>query len=442
MHRRADRSSPLLPVLRPLLRRLNAAVWLESSLPAFVLLTGLWASGLLCLKMLGVQWLAPFHAAGGLVLLAPLYGCWQSRRRGLFFAPGHGAVLADRLFRNDGQVSAYFERPQLYPGLDTSALAREIGQALSQRAPRLRPAYFFLRLAPILLYATAALLVPARPPVETAVDQAAMRALTDPIVTRLEESKGLLPDDRVNELLEDLRQLQESGPGLTRETWEAVDHIEQRMQDALDQSRQAAMHVAQAVHDLTEGSGVGDHPLAAAQSPQFHGALQDIRNALDLSSPMLSDAALERLRAAAEALDGMCRQGDLVSGEDRDALTQCIQELQAHLEQLLQETGCGDADLFAGKGGVARGRGDAAMHLGAPEQLANASFERDRLRNRFLSPEDMTDLGLTRLRPDPDPGRFSPGLLQSYEKERGQAVSRTRISPGQREVVGKYFSQP
>jgi hypothetical protein len=442
MHRLADRSSPLLPVLRPLLRRLNAAVWLEYSLPAFMLLAGLWASGLLVLKILGAAWLRPAYAAGGLLLLAPVYGYWRSRRRGSFFAPGHGAELADHLFHNDGQVSAYFERPELYPGLDASAFGREIGQVLARRAPRLRPGYFLQRLAPVLVYVTAALLVPARPPLEAVMEQAATQALTDPIVERLEETKGLLPDERANELLADLEQLRESGEGLTREKWEALEQLEQRMQDALDQSRQATMNVAEAVQDLTEGPGFRDNPLAAAQSPQFNAALRELQNAMNLSSQMLPDGIMEQLRAAMEQLEGMCQGGTQVSGEDRDALMQCVQQLQQQLEQLLQEMGCDGEGMLAGRGGVDRGRGDAAMSFGSPEQLEHAQFDQDRLQNRFLSPEDMVDLGMTLLRPDPDPGKFSPGMMQSYEGERGQAVSRTRISPSQREVVGKYFSEP
>jgi hypothetical protein len=80
------------------------------------------------------------------------------------------------------------------------------------------------------------------------------------------------------------------------------------------------------------------------------------------------------------------------------------------------------------------------MAYGEPEQLDGAKLERDRLQNRYLSPEDMADLGLTVLQPEPDPGKFRPGTIQSYGSEQGQAASRTRISPSQREVVRRYFS--
>jgi hypothetical protein len=120
---------------------------------------------------------------------------------------------------------------------------------------------------------------------------------------------------------------------------------------------------------------------------------------------------------------------------------QQLAQLQGQLESLLQEMESDESSLSAGRGGRDRGRGDAAMVFGQPQQLANPEFRPDRLENRFLKPEDLVDLGITLLRPEPDPGRFSPGTLQSFDAERGQAVSRTRISPSQREVVSKYFSE-
>lgn len=426
--------------LRPLLVKLNLAVWLECCLPAVSVMAGVWGSGLLLLKMLGSPWLHLAYASGLLLLAAPLYGYWRARRRSLFFAPCHAAELADHRCGNDGLVSAYFEAPELYPGLDPETLAHEIREALRQRSPRLDAPFFLKRLAPAGVFLVAACLIPARPSVPSAIaGQAALRALTQPIVERLEEHKDRLPEERLQDLLADLQQLQESREGLTREKWEALEHLEQQMQDALDQSRQATMNVSEAIQDLTSSPGFRDNPLAAADSPQFQSALKDLQDAVNLASQSLPQELLDQLQSAVQQCQGMCQGGGQLSGVDRDTLMQLAQQLQGELEDLLQELNS-EADGAAGRGGLDRGRADAPMVFGSPQELEDAQFERDRLRNRYLSPEDLVDMGITLLRPEPDPGKFSPGTLRSYEGERGQAVSRTRISPSQREVVGRYFS--
>ncbi|MBM4087884.1 MAG: hypothetical protein FJ276_00425 [Planctomycetes bacterium] len=441
MDRPENRSSSLLPVLRPLLFRLNAAVWLDSSVLAIGVLAGAWASGVLVLKMLGSEWLTAGQVSGLLVLLAPLYGYWRSRRGGCFFAPRDGAELADQLYRRDGLICALFEAPQLYPELDTAALSGEIQQALRQRAVRIRWTYFLKRLAPVLVYVSVVLLIPPRTPAKNvALGQEAMRSLTEPIVERLEENKERLPEDQRALLLADLEQLRETGEGLTREKWEALEHVEQQLQDALEQSRQATANVAESLQDLTSSPGFRDNPLAAAESPQFNQTLQDLKDAINLASQSLPPEILEQLADIVTQCDGMCQGGAQLSGTDREVLMKLAEQLQGQLAQQLEELESDLLGMYPGRGGVDRGRADAAMAYGDAEQLDSAQYERDRLKNRYLSPEDMVDLGITRLQPKPDPGKFSAGTLQSFEGEQGQAVSRTRISPSQREVVQKYFS--
>ncbi len=438
----ARTSSTLMPALRPLLRRLNAAVWLEHTLPALSVLAGLWATLMVLLKLLAPQWLTAGWASAAVTLCAPLYGYWQARRRGLFFAPRDGAELADHWFRNDGQVSAFFERPALYPGLDIAAFHTQLQQALKARSLRLRPTFYLRRLAPALLYVSAALLIPPRPPQEDPTAyQESTRALIEPIVQRLEEHKDLLPHKRLQEALADLHQLQESQDRLTREKWEALEQLEQHVQDVLDQSRQATTNVAEALRDLTSGPGFRENPLAAAQNPQFPAALQDLKELLNLSSADLPPGVREQLQSTLQQLDRMCQGESRLAGADRDVIMQQLEQLQEQLDSLLQNLEQGAGALRAGRGGRDRGRGDAAMAYGQPQPLANPQFAPDRLENRYLNPEDLVDLGITLLRPEPDPGQFSPGTLQSFDTQRGQAVSRTRISPSQREVVSKYFSE-
>jgi hypothetical protein len=429
----------LAPALRPLTLRLNAAVLLERALPAFALLAGLCAGALLLLKMIDPRWLFYAHWSFLLVAISPVYGFWLARRRRLFFTSADSAELADHLFHNDGQVSAYYEKPDLYPRLDPSALTHELSQALEGRSPRFRPAFFLKRLAPVLAFVLAALLIPPRPPVELVVGQEAMKALTDPLIERLRENEEALPEERLNDLLSDLQELRETKDGLTREKWEAIENLETKMLDSLDQSQQAMMNVAEAFKELTNGSGFKDNPLAASQTPQFKTALQDLKDAMNLSSQILPKDLMEQLQKNMEGMEQMCEGGKPISGEDRAAMMEGIQKLQAQLQEQLEALKEGTGDL-AGRGGVDRGRADAAMVFGEEVELSDAQYEKDRLKNRFLSPEDLVDMGITALEPEPNPGVFSPGTLQSFGSSQGQAVSRTRVSPSQKEVVSRYFS--
>lgn len=433
--------STLTAALRPLLRRLNTAIWLENALPALSVLAGLWATLMVLLKLLAPGWLTAGRVSAVLLLAALPYGYWRARRRRLLFTPRDGAELADHWFRNDGQVTALFERPALFPRLDAAEFAARLRVALAARTLRMRPAFYLRRVAPALLYVSAALLIPTRPPWrDLAADDASTRALVEPIVERLEEHRELLPQTELQQVLEDLQQLQASQDPLTREKWEALEQLEQQVQDVLDQSRQATANVADALRDLTSGPAFRDNPLAAAQQPQFSAALHDLQDLMNLSSASLPPGIQPELQATLQQLESMCQGGTRLSGFDCEALLERTARLQQQLADLLEDLECAAEEGCAGRGGRDRGRGDAAMAFGDPQEVAEPGITQERLLNQFLHPDDLVDLGVTLLKPEPDPGRFSPGTLQSFETERGQAVSRTRISPGQREVVSSYFS--
>ena len=100
-----------------------------------------------------------------------------------------------------------------------------------------------------------------------------------------------------------------------------------------------------------------------------------------------------------------------------------------------------DGDGAPGAGGINRGRGDAPLVMGDEETDEDAKSEKKDLANKYLNPEDLVDMGITPIHPDPDPGKFSPGTLRDYGEQSGSAVSRTRISPGQKKVVSDYFSE-
>ena len=94
-----------------------------------------------------------------------------------------------------------------------------------------------------------------------------------------------------------------------------------------------------------------------------------------------------------------------------------------------------------GRGGINRGRGDAPLIFGDEKIAEGTNFDQKDLMNKYLNPEDLIDMGITTIAPEPDPGKFSPGALRSFDQQSGSAVSRSRISPSQKNVVSKYFSE-
>jgi hypothetical protein len=84
-----------------------------------------------------------------------------------------------------------------------------------------------------------------------------------------------------------------------------------------------------------------------------------------------------------------------------------------------------------GRGGISRGRGDAELTFGDQQRADGARFQDEVLATTLSDANDLVDLGMTRIEPKPDPGRFAPGALRQFEANPGAQVTRTRISPSQ-----------
>ncbi|MFP4380297.1 MAG: hypothetical protein ACLFUS_07325 [Candidatus Sumerlaeia bacterium] len=436
--------SPIAPSLRPTARKLNLVKWLEKSIPATIAILGLYASTILVIKMVDPRYEIYTHYLLILLPLPAIWAFWSLRRKDDFFAPADVAELADHYYENDGLITAYYEKPELYPHLDSTKLMGKIRDVLREKSPRLDMAYFLKRLLPVALYIVAVFLIPPRQTASAGASKEVMDSIIEPYAQQLKENEMLLPEERLKDLLDDLQQIEESKDGLTREKWEAIEDLEQRIDDAVAQSEQGVMNVADAFQDLTSSPGFKNNPLAAMQTEQFKSTMQDLNNALNHSSKMMPPELTKQMQ---EMLNNMQKQGQnqggkQMSGADKEAMMKQIQQMQQQMNQMMQKMGKDNkpGNMGGGKGGLDRGRGDAALSFEDPEELASAKYEEDRLKNRFLSPEDMVDMGITVLEPEADPGKFSPGVLRSYESQQGTAVSRTRISPSQRQVVSNYFS--
>lgn len=421
----------LAPLLAPLARRLNAAVWLNAALPGVILALALFAVGLVVLKALWPAYALYSLSVLGLLPVALAWGCWSARRRGLFFRPAELVEIVDHLYKNDGSVSAAFERAELLPAADFYARVRV---AVAPRLPRMDALHYLRRVLPVLALAAVSILLPARPPAESARGQAVLTTLAQPLLEKLEQFEEVLPEEKAEELRAELEKLAESPEGISREKWEALEEMAQRLDEAVAESRQSLSGLAGGLRQLT--SLAGEAALASASGEldaNLEGLLsQLLSGAQDDRLPMNSELRKE----ISDALEQMCSAGA------------CSQEMLDRLSELCDKLGrcMGEGDEpferegeGPGRGGVDRGRGDAPMMVGDEKPLDQAAFQESELRNRFLSPADLVDLGITPVEPRPDPGRFSPGIARAFERQEGSGVSRTRISPSRREVIARYF---
>lgn len=440
MHVREDMAN----ALRPISRRVNLAVWMSVVTGPLILLTGAFATVMLALKIFwppAAPYTPFFLLAGPLILL---YGFFHGRARRRFFVPGEIAEVADHLYRDDGSVTAFFEQPQLCSEPD---FFRGVRTELAARLPRLDFIHYLKRFGPVLLFAAVAVAVPPRKPALAARSEQVLASLTRPLAETITELEEILPQKDIEELRADIEQIQQSKDGISREKWEAIEDVEQRLNDAVERSRNSVAGVSSIVNQIAEQQAAKGGSGGLNPDADLQGLLKDLSNAMNTPNLSLPSGVRNDLQGLLEGMNG--------AGLSADGLQQGLGDLQSELQDLMNQLGEGSGGQGEGmgegpgdgqggegpgRGGVSRGRGDAAMAYGDPDALERAAYKEDQLRNRYLSPEDMVDLGITPLRPEPDPGKFSPGAVRSFGKREGAEVSRTRISPGQKNVVEKYFT--
>lgn len=424
------------PGLRPwvgrLGRRLNLALWLVPTSGALVVFAGVYATAAIFAKrfwpegMLYLPWT---------LLIVPLIGfvCWHlQRRRGIFFTESELIEWMDHHYANDGAIVSDYERPGLAGDPDFEA---DVLVALAPLMPRYDFVYFMRKFTPVMLYGLLAWWVPVRPEAQMPNGQYLAQTLTEPLVEQVEDLQMLLPEPQIEELTQALEQIAEDTDGISREQWEALEELKQRVEDAAAQAGREAAVLERELSRIDQALGAASTQQGAAQQEQTDEALEQALKALQqLSQSGASGQLSDQMRQQLDKLMRECKacQG----GKSTDELRE---QLQKMLSQCKGKSGDGDEEGF-GKGGIGRGRGDAPMVIGDPREIT-AKFEDGQLMNRFLAPQDMVDMGITLIEPKPDPGRFSPGVVRQHGAEQGTQVNRTRISPGQRQVISDYFSE-
>jgi hypothetical protein len=277
--------------------------------------------------------------------------------------------------------------------------------------------------------------------------QEILASITQPLDEKLKELEEIIPEKDAEEFKKELEELRQSDDGISTEKWEAVEEIEKRMEAAEAKAQQALNASAKALNKISEqmstaGNVQGNSPEAMADANEMMKDLQDaLKNEKNISSEMKKElqdmagkmgegASTEELRKRLQELqEKMGGKGDGQDGKDGNG-----------------KDGNGkdgkDGDGNPGKGAITRGRGDAELSFEEEKKLENAQYNPGELKNDFFTPGDLVDLGIMPIKPDPKPGEFSPGVVKQFQNQEGSQVSRTRISPSQKDVVAKYFSSP
>lgn len=427
----------LIKLLRPFLRNINRVVWLDCFLRPLLLIMGSTAAIHLLLKMLLPGYAV--WAATLLVLLLPaLWFAWhQCKRKGLFFQMPDLAEVVDHLYENDGSVTATYERPKLCP---SPQFYQELTGVLAQRFPR----YNFKRLAkqtfPVLGFSLVALLIPARHILPGSQQQEILAAITQPMAEQLEANKELLSEEQKKELMQDLEQVKEADQGVSREQWEAVEELQKRAEDAVKENQANLSQMSNSMSELSTmmneaGSNSSPLGLEPQQQAKMDKLVQDLAVRGEAKNLPLSESQRQRLSQTLKQCKGG-KGGKKCNGDLAKSLAELSKELQSKCQN-----GGNPGGENIGNGGRDRGRGDAPYVLGEEKSLAEAQYKDQLVENKFLAEEDMVDMGIIPVEPKVDPGKFSPGVVRQFNPTEGNQVSRTRISPSQRDVISKYFSK-
>lgn len=443
----------LSPVIHAIAWRVNLAVWLNRALGWCGAVLAATAVGVLLCKMLWPGSAPGALAILGLLPLAGLRGWRECRRRGLFFTPAEVVEIIDHRYRDDGAVATAWENAALLP---PERLYDTVAAEVRERLPRIDYRYYLKRSAPALLLLAAALAAPSRQGAPLPQSDAILASIAQPLADKIAQNEQILPEETMKELKDELKSLQQDEKGISKEKWEAAEELQQRIDSAVEQSQQnvsATMASLNKLSDMMDNSGNISGKGVEAQQQEL---LKDLEKAMkDAKTPLPQGMRKE----IGEMARQMQQAGMKSSAETRQKLSEMQKKLgqcpggncdrpgkgggktpgQANKEgnnKNYDEGGDGAPD----SGGVSRGRGDAQLTLGKEKEAAGAQFKDQELQSQVLSPEDMVDMGITPLQPKAEPGKFSPGTLRQFQAQQGNEVSRTRISPSQKDVIGKYFS--
>ena len=433
------------PVFRRLERRLAIGLFLDlwpTWAIASLLLAG--TAAVVCrmffpgaAPVLPWLWLAPLLTALPVVIV-----CLRRAYR-----PGEVAALADWLGGGQGILLSLLETND--PAWIASPLHE---QAATFALPRFELRRTLATLLPAVAFLAVALLLPQRMPAQgtSAALAEDIAADLEAAVAELKQQDLITPveEQRLDDEIERLRKGAEQR--VDASTWEAADALREQVVAGLSEKQQA---VKWAEESLSR--------YAAAVQAGGSGESNPNAQAAELTKALEKLAQSGLLAGASGKLRGMLQSGTLPT----DPAT--LRELAASLAELLAATngklaglgqlgqefgrfnpadfpvGSGasgpDGDGDPGRGGVNRGRGDAALTWGKESALFDRFKSKPLPPGAARSPDDWAPVVSMPGAPQESAVSSARAAARQYDADAGQAAWRRSLAPRHQSAVKKYF---
>ena len=412
---------------------------------------------------------------------------------GICFCLAFAAVRAWRRRPSRTAVRALLDKTNRRGGLIMAAESAELGDwaetaRSNVRTPRLQW-HGKRRIAGALwagVFAVVAFVVPIKRDAMARDKRLDVSSLTDEVRAAVDilEEEDVLTEEEADQWEADLDAVEEDAAGEDpAKTWEALDHLQRRLQELADETaRQDMASAEQVAHDqaLAAALETTADELAPdtvqeamdalsrrllktmAENRLVEGALDsELAEKVRAGEPLTS-AELGRcsacLGAAGEALRErlarLAKEGLL----DPDAVARMARlsedDLQAALKALAacDAAGLSAEDLLAiaaqcatpGQGAPTRGRGDAPMTWKDPSSTEAVDFNEQQLNPATAG--ELTDarlVGLSSGNPEEGAGelRTDQGRVLAAGRERGAATAERSVLPRHRRAVERYFKR-
>jgi hypothetical protein len=434
----------LIPIVRRFSRRLQIGLFLEAwpQWAAGALLAA-GCAALVCRLVVPapepyLYWLLATPA------LAILPAAVISIRRA--YRPEQVLAIIDALTGGDGAVLTLAERHD-----QAWSQAPQIARAAHISLPRFRPWRRLAVMVPALAFLVFALLLPQRTTASGASPMA------DDVVAGLAatlaelKSNDLVTPEEEKQLQQEIERVRNAArERMDASAWEAADAVREKMASNAAAKRDAASWAQEALAQYSAAGGLDGNPDAASAKAELSRALEALaRSGALAGAPMDIQKMLVagKLPADAASLDKLAA-----------SLAQYLGDGQGSLAELRGFGGRGsrfDPSEFAaagegengaaagnspGRGGVTRGRADAALTYGQ-ESLPAERFKAQALPPGYVrSPDDWAPIVNMPGAPNVAPEASGRAAARAYAEDAGQTAWRRTLAPRHQSAVKKYFN--
>ena len=420
----ADRvPASLIPIVRRFSRRLRIGLFLDA-FPQ-------WAAGALL-------------AAPALAILPAAV---LSIRRA--YRPEEVLALVDALTGGDGAVLTLAERHD-----QAWSHASQISRAAHAALPRFRPWRRFTIVVPALAFLVIAVLLPQRTPT------AGPLPIADDVVSGLSatlkelQSHDLVTPEEEKQLQQEIERVRKAAQErMDASAWEAADAVKEKMAANAAAKRDAASWAQEALARYSAAGGSAGNPDAASAKAELSKALEALARSGALAGAPLD---IQKMLAAGKLPGDAASLGKLAAalGQYLGDVQGRLGDVQGRLGELRGFGGRGsrfdpsefaaagqseDGDGIPGRGGINRGRADAALTYGQ-ESLPAERFKAQALPPGYVrSPDDWAPVVNMPGAPIVAPEASGRAAARAYAEDAGQAAWRRTLAPRHQSAVKKYF---